>query len=34
VPPLVVTEADIAEAIGMMRRAASDLASAPKAAAQ
>jgi acetylornithine/N-succinyldiaminopimelate aminotransferase len=34
VPPLVVTEADIGEALGMMRRAASDLAHAPKAAAQ
>ena len=34
VPPLVTTEADIAEALGMMRRAASDLATASKAAAQ
>jgi hypothetical protein len=34
VPPLVVTEADIGEALAMMRRAATDLANAPKAAAQ
>ena len=34
VPPLVTTDADIAEALGMMRRAASDLATASKAAAQ
>jgi hypothetical protein len=30
----VVTEADIGEALAMMRRAATDLANAPKAAAQ
>ncbi|MCC6719995.1 MAG: aspartate aminotransferase family protein [Acetobacteraceae bacterium] len=34
VPPLVATDADIAEALTMMRRAASGLAAAPKAAAQ
>ena len=34
VPPLVTTEADIAEALGMMRRAASGLTSAAKVAAQ
>jgi len=34
VPPLVATDADIDEAIGMMRRAASGLVAAPKAAAQ
>ena len=34
VPPLVATDADIDEAIGMMRRVASGLVAAPKAAAQ
>lgn len=34
VPPLVATDSDIDEAIGMMRRAASGLVAAPKAAAQ